>query len=519
MSLISSLPYDILFQVEDYLSNRDLETLINTFFDFHDNSILFATYVKLSEKKIIISDTPSNELLSENDHVYLGSTECIQFLKGIMMFDESYGTNIFPKSIVFDLILSKEKAFVEIHEKMFDFLKNERHKRRFISSRFDLVVRSIKAFSTEEVSIFLRNLAVGIGPRTRGIIFLGSIINIDLLYVAALFDSLQCLDLNDFHQHSKVEYLPQTVENFVFKDVQLNGKKLPDNTKSLRLKNSTFNNCLGVRLPVVEELALCNIPKISNFVLQNWSSTLVSLVLDNVELKVDNLKLRELHNLERLKLIDLSNEFGYEFKCPPLLHLLYIQDKYLPYLSIDFQSLPETLICLTLRGDLPFKFDNLTFPRNLNSLVLQGGEGIFQCENFKCPPKLQKLIITLQKFRNVHKFKLAKTLREVNLSSNNITKISTMKFPCNILTLCLSNNNFSSINGVQFPLRMKQIDLTQKYSLMGVYDFTKYSLLSTANIFISDSNKFVFNGGVKIINDYDWRVDRKWKNREIEYFY
>lgn len=107
MSLISSLPYDILFQVEDYLSNRDLGTLINTFFDFHDNSVLFATYVKLSEKKIIISDTPSNELLSENDHVYLGSTECIQFLKGIMMFDESYGTKIFPKSIVFDLILSK----------------------------------------------------------------------------------------------------------------------------------------------------------------------------------------------------------------------------------------------------------------------------------------------------------------------------------------------------------------------------------------------------------------------------
>lgn len=519
MSLISSLPYDIIFQVEDYLSNRDLETLIKTFFNFHDNSILFATYVKLSEKKIVISDTLGNELLSENDHVYIGPTNGVQFLKGIIMFDESYGTNIFPKSIVFDLRLSNEKAFVDFHKEMFDFLKNERHKRRFITSRFDIVVRSVKAFSTEEVSIFLRNLAVGVGPRTRGIIFLGSIINVDLSYVATLFNSLECLDLNDFLQHSKVDYLPASVEHFVFEDVQLNGKKLPGNTKSLRLKNSTFNHCHSVRLPVIEELALCNIPDISNFVLQNWSSTLVSLELDSVELKFDSLKLGELHNLGHLKLVDLSNEFGYEFQCPPLLHLLYIQDKYLPYLSIDFQSLPETLICLTLRGDLPFKFDNITFPRNLNSLILQGGGGIFQCENFKCPPKLQKLIITLQKFRNVHKFKLSKTLKEVNLSSNNITKISTMKFPCNILTLCLSNNNFSSIKGVQFPVRMKQIDLTQKYSLMGAYDFTKYSWLSTANIFISDSNKFVFNGEVKIINDYDWRVDRKWKNREIEYFY
>ena len=94
-----------------------------------------------------------------------------------------------------------------------------------------------------------------------------------------------------------------------------------------------------------------------------------------------------------------------------------------------------------------------------------------------------------------------------------------MKFPCNILTLSLSNNNFSNINGAQFPIRMQQIDLTQKYSLMGAYDFTKYFWLSTANILISDSNEFVFSSKVKIINDYDWRVDRRWKNREIEYFY
>lgn len=284
MSLISSLPYDIIFQVEDYLSNRDLETLIKTFFNFHDNSILFATYVKLSEKKIVISDTLGNELLSENDHVYIGPTNGVQFLKGIIMFDESYGTNIFPKSIVFDLRLSNEKAFVDFHKEMFDFLKNERHKRRFIASRFDLVIRSTKAFSTEDVSIFLGNLAVGIGPRTRGIIFLGSVMNIDLSCVATLFNSLECLDLNDFHQHSKVDYLPRSVEKFVFEGVRLNGKKLPGNTKSLRLKNSTFNNCLSVRLPVIEELALCNIPEISNFVLQNWSSTLLSLELSLIHI-------------------------------------------------------------------------------------------------------------------------------------------------------------------------------------------------------------------------------------------
>ena len=193
-----------------------------------------------------------------------------------------------------------------------------------------------------------------------------------------------------------------------------------------RLSWRTFTSNRGVSFYVISQ-------RFQTLSCRTGRDSLVSLVLDSVELKVDNLKLRELHNLERLKLIDLSNEFGYGFKCPPLLHLLYIQDKYLPYLSIDFQSLPETLICLTLRGDLPFKFDNIAFPRNLDSLVLQGGGGIFQCENFKCPPKLQKLIITLQKFRNVHKFKLAKTLIEVNLSSNNITKISTMKFPCNIL--------------------------------------------------------------------------------------
>ncbi|CUM46282.1 uncharacterized protein AC631_00094 [Debaryomyces fabryi] len=519
MSLISSLPYDIIFHLEDYLSNSDLQTLLSVFIDFHDKSILLATYVKLSEKTIVISDTPGNELISETDHVYLDLTNSIQFFEGIILFDESYGTNIVPKRIVLDFNLSNDTMFVEFHRQIVDLLKNVKQSRRFSTSTFDLILRDTGTLSTKEILSFLRGLSLGIGPQTTGITFRDSIASIDLRYVTTLFNSIKCIDLNGFRKITRIDYLPQSVGKVVFKDVQLDGKTLSNQTKSLRLKNSVFDHSHNICLPDIKELALCNVLDISSFVRNNLSRTLVSLELDNVELEFDNLSFHDLHNLEHLKLIDLSSELGYEFQCPPLLHLLYIQDKYLPYISIDFPLLPETLTCLTLKGGLPFKFDNKQFPRNLNSLVLQGGGGIFQCENFKCPPNLQSLIITLQKFRNVHKFKLVKTLREVNLSSNNIKKISTIKFPSNIVTLCLSNNNFLNIKGVKFPYRMEQIDLTQKYSLIGAYDFTQYNWLSKANIFASDCNKFVFNNKVEIINDYDWRVDKQWKNREIEFFY
>lgn len=519
MSLISSLPYDIIFQIEDYLSNGELQTLLDVFIDFYDRSVLLVTYVKLSERIIVISDSPSNKLISDKDHVYLGPTNGLQFFRGIISFDETFCTDIIPKRIVLDFNLSNDMIFVGFHRQIIDLLNNEKQGGRFTTSVFDLILRDTGTFSSKEISSFLQDLSLGIGAQTRGIVFRDSKVNIDLRRTTTPFCNLECIDLNGFRGLSKIDYLPQSADQFVFKDVQLNGKKLSNQTKSLRLKDSIFDYCQNINLPVIKKLALCNVLDISIFVLKNLSKTLVSLELDNVELEFNDLNFQGLHNLEHLKLVELSSELGYEFQCSPFLHLLYIQDKYLPYISIDFPQLPETLINLTLRGSLPFKFDSKQFPRNLNSLVLQGGGGIFQCEKFKCPPNLQTLIITLQKFRNVHKFKLVETLQELNLSSNNIKKISTMKFPSNIVTLCLSNNDFSNIKDVKFPDRMKQIDLTQKYSLIGVYDFTRYNWLSTANIFVGDCNKFEFNSNVRIINDYDWRVDKQWKNRKIEYFY
>lgn len=519
MSTISALPYDVLYQIETYLPNEDLLRLIEAFNEINDKSLIFITYFQISRKHFIISDSYVGERNMRMDHIHFSSIGAIAYLTNVINFDIINETHMIPRLFQIEIEIPSRSGNISTYVQLLNFLKDQKYANYFTDKDFDFIFRINKDSSPDIVNNFLNGVIATLGPKIKNLSIITCGLEIDMKSIAKFCCSLRSLKLQNFDMVAKVSYIPSTIYKLELEGTTLDGRLLPAKTNSLRLGKVDFNHSSTIILPYIENLNIYHVRSVANFIENNLSNTLCSLHLEDIELMSAYLDLRELLNLKDLELIDISGRNGYYVQFPQSLDLLIIQDKYLPFIAIDFNSLSQNLRCLTLRGNLPYRFHSIQYPINLKSLTLQGGGGTFYCEKFRCPPGLNILVITLQEFRNIHKLRLPVTTREVNLSSNKIRKIANIKFPSNIEKLSLSNNSFGNINHVEFPINMKQIDLTQLYSLTGQYDFRKYCSLCIANIFISESNNFTFNKNVKVINDYDWRVDLNWKNRDLNFFY